>query len=261
MIADDSNLFLIMFWLGLQREHSVIVFHNISFRSQGHKKAAFDNFGLFLFDIFTEIDFLNSRDSSNHKLNHNLIMILEVFWHNRLGPLAKKSLDSPDFISLNGKIKEKFRFLKAFLDGVFEYLVAQEYDNLILDLKNGCMNLIFRFLARHFAHTLRATELDQVLEKIEWMERQTPIFLLYFVYCYKLGISPLPYQISILRERAFSLVQCAVEWQIEIKQGSLFVFEKLICESETDPKLESFHQKTKILNLANSIIQKISLKK
>jgi hypothetical protein len=114
MIEDGSDRFLLIFLYGLRGRYNILVFADLNLLiHSSYACRIFKNFELFLYKIFTHNVYLAHNPSEEH---HQLVKLLEIFWHNRVQRVARKILTRYEFGDLKNTVKEKIRFLHSLLE-------------------------------------------------------------------------------------------------------------------------------------------------
>jgi hypothetical protein len=245
MTADDeSNIFLLVFWLGIRQRYNYKFFCKIHFKLAPASRTSttrniFKNFKAFLFEAFSESKRFSFNDPVNSLKDYKLLDTFKYFWYNRLEQLGRRYLSSEEYKKQSKSIEKRFRFLSAFLDCGAQTMLIREYRRVLIAIhlqRSGRSSSVknFRFLVLHFGIVMRAIMMDEFSEMFEWLATQDPKFFLLFAFFNGMGETLWPFQINILNASRFEGMQYAVPSLICWRNGTLNIFGRALHKFGTD---------------------------
>ena len=207
MLADnsgDSNYFLIMILYNFQNLSSCIIFHSVNslcpsrrFSLEGEKlgRKIFANFRSYIRQIFVSTDSSCWDNPIVFKTVYNSLQTVQIFWHNKLRPIAKKILTPQEFAKEERLIRERFKFLNTFITIDPKVQLFQEYKMFFIKSSNGNKSRFhyenFAFLTRFFKNKLeRSTSIASLEEDLVWLASQPSLLLKHFFYYLNSGFFP-----------------------------------------------------------------------
>ena len=201
----------------------------------------FKNFRRFLIKFSTIICPLSQSDDKE------LLIIIQMFWYNKLEPLGKKILCGYELRRGRKLTEKRFRFIDHLLFNDSKVQIIWEYKRLHQSIQkekkekttpNFFFERIlsaehFSFLAQHLQRRLKTLSTTEFLKDLDWLASQSRSFLSYFFYFlnYVKG-NGIPPPSRYLADPSFAEIHV---WAgdsicpfIILEKGNLFIFSKRI---------------------------------
>jgi hypothetical protein len=263
--CDDSDRFLVMFWFNFHDGFTYTVFPGIkslypSNLSPSVKKFVINmrrivaNFRNFINQTFVITDSSCWNEPAVFEKVYNSLQIVQIFWYNKLRPLAKKLLTPQEFTNEERLIGKRFNFLNTFITRNPKDQLFREYKIFFKKFSDGKKSLFhfenFYFLAQYFRFKLQSiTSITDLEEDLNWLASQPSLLLKYLFCCLNMLYVP---------KYLITLPECLIDENpittgyIVLYKESFFIFGKRGSISD------KVHQG--VVEIARKILQKIQQK-